>query len=175
MLTLNDNLIVDIPDYEYIHDLKKWGPLTGQLVKVSILINILNKGIDVRIPDQYINEVYALVVQYNELAKESRGEYPTADNAQAELESILNMKVWKEDVENLRKSNPFITPDVAVAVTDTVPFIPPTSRSKHDGMKRKRLYEVIGAKEPESISGAGESTKFDEIDFSSSDPVVDNN
>jgi len=166
MLALSDKIQVNIRDYTYITELKKYGPLNNQLVQISTLINLLNKGIFIEIPEQFINDIYALVKQYNTVAEQSKGQYKVATTAEVELATIITGKIASHEKEEINKPNPFITPELAANIgkpQDTT-FTPPVRKTKKDPLKRKRLFEVIPTEQEFANT---DTAKYDDIDFSS--------
>lgn len=101
-LTLQDKIVVDIKDYSYIALIKKFGPQRGILLSITDIIELINDDIKVIIPEKWETQIFALITQYNQLAKNEN--LPTADVA----EKILRSKILNDvNIKNKGTPNPF--------------------------------------------------------------------
>jgi len=151
-LTLNDSIKIDIKTYEWIPELKRYGPILNTLLPVTTIIELLNAGYDVNIPDKWIDGIYFLVKEYNKLceSKEIKKEIAIkpADIAQIKLEKKISNKIMIIEKEK-EKNNPYIDSSVDKAIevinkSKENPFkqLKVLSSNNVPIRKRVKLYEL---------------------------------
>lgn len=107
VLNLSSRIYVDIAGYVFIKEINGWGPVSHLLLKITDIINLLERDIEVVIQPKWLNEIFLLVKQYNIVAKASNAK--EAVKAEDYLAGKLNVVVRKREVD-INKSNPFHDP-----------------------------------------------------------------
>lgn len=102
MLKLSDLIYVDINTREWVHEFKRYGPFIHSLVSVERILELLNQGVDVVIPEKWQIDIFTLVASYNEFARNEKRK--TADIAEKRMREILKREVKKEEDS---KINPY--------------------------------------------------------------------
>ncbi len=120
MLKLSDLIYVDINTREWVQEFRRYGPFVHTLVSVERILELLNQGIDVIIPEKWQLDIFTLVASYNEFARKEKQK--TADIAEKRLRELLHREVKKPDEA---KVNPYKDGDTKhVIVTKKVSRTP---------------------------------------------------
>lgn len=101
-LKMSDRIYVDIKTRDWVQEFRRYGPFINTLLDVETIIELLNQGIDVVIPEKWKLEVFALVSAYNDLA--AREKKKTADLAESTLRKQLDKEIKKVNAET---DNPY--------------------------------------------------------------------
>jgi hypothetical protein len=99
MINENDNIYVEILDWVWIEEFHGYGPFKKCLLKVSDIINMLNRNISIKIPDKYLKDIYMIVKQHNLIAEEMiklKEDAKIADNAEYKLEKWLKLNITRD-------------------------------------------------------------------------------
>jgi hypothetical protein len=95
-----------ILDKGLVYEIGRYGPCGKIMVRVDHLINMLNRGVRVSIPEKWLEDVYLLVKQYNlTVEKTNSKNYKVASQAEYTLEkTLLSDVIYKELID--KKNNP---------------------------------------------------------------------
>ena len=88
MLSLSDKIVVDVKTYDYVKELRRYGPQMQVLLSVESIIEMLNLNVNVIVPDKWVNDIYALVKTYNMMVDADKGK--KADVAEERLMAIID-------------------------------------------------------------------------------------
>lgn len=146
MLKLNDLIYVDINTREWIHEFRRYGPFIHSLISVERILELLNQGIDVIVPEKWQFDIFTLVVSYNEYARKEKRK--TADIAEKRLRELLNREIKKEEETNV---NPYRDNDTRqVIVTKKVAKTPKSLLEQGIGVskgvkriQKPKLYSML--------------------------------
>ena len=96
VLTMKDRIYVSFPNIGYIPYLDRWGPRKKVLVDVPDLLQIMEEGIYVEIPDKWLSKLRDLVIRYNEFVSkpEYAGQMKKSVRALDTLEKKVHGKVF---------------------------------------------------------------------------------
>jgi len=167
---------------EWIPPLKAYGPLGRCTIKIKEIINLLNNDIDVVLRDDQNQDLYFLVKQHNETAKNFKqmGLIPAL-----KAEEILYQRVYKKTLvieKEDDKINPFISDEENLDSTAEAILLTPTNTSantmkdplknirKQNKIERPHAYDIFASTVEEKtlaqqLDDANDLLEFGGIDF----------
>lgn len=96
-LKLEDRIFVEIRSYEYLHEISRNGPISKILVKVSDIIEMLNRKIDVVVPEKWISEIHRITVAHNMMIDTAiKNGLPVRSMKAVEAQKALEDKIFGE-------------------------------------------------------------------------------
>jgi hypothetical protein len=167
-LSFDDYLpLEELYEWGYIPEFKIYGPCKKFMVKIGDLINALNRRVQLKIPDEYIEPLYILIKEYNTIASNKEGA-SLATVAEHELELIL-FKKEKEFEEKAQIENPLAdnTTETEMNNIERVIVSQPFVIRKKKRVKPK-LYELIASQhvtDSDMVKSKSEREMFNNIEF----------
>lgn len=160
-----------IRDWDWIPELKIYGPVSKRMVRVDDIINILNRGVEVFLSRANMEKLYIFIKEYNIIARESKefAHIIPATIAEEYLEKKLFKASYREMTEDM-KNNPLddSLPDEEVKEieqihsADSLPTFIVPKKVKGTPMKRPKRYELF---KDNIVQGSTQKSEFDNIDL----------
>jgi len=99
--------IVKIKDWDWIPELKIYGPVGKRMVRVDDIINMLNRGLFVQMSKENMQKLYLFIKEYNLVLKNTKefSHLTQATTAEASLEELLYKDVYTQELQE-RQNNP---------------------------------------------------------------------
>ena len=160
--------IIKIAGYDFIPELKVYGPVGKRMARVDQIINMLNRGVDVIISKENNEKLYLFIKQYNLYVDTIKG-FKKLEKATL-AEEILYKRLFKtamEEEEKEKEENPLIdsiTKDDVKKIENifTESDIEQLVNTKKIKRKRIKVHEIFSDAEiSENIS----DNKFNNIEL----------
>lgn len=150
---LNKDTIVKIKGintFDWIPEIRTYGPVKKCSLKVSKLINIMNNGYDVNMDEDLQDSLYLFVKKYNMYLDSIKSDKPRATKCEEILYSKINKLSLKEYREE-KSANPLTEDpnDNTDASVEKITSIEnkPIIKKRKTMTKRIKAYDIIADKE----------------------------
>jgi hypothetical protein len=157
--------VIEIFDWGYIPEIKRYGPCKKTMCTLGEVVNMLNRGVTLKLAEHWIEPVYLFIKQYNLLIEKTGLKRTKALNA----ESLLYKELYHEakvleDEEDIK--NPLVdineTKDIDKIQKTIIDNIPIKIHRTHKIIKKPRLYETF---ENTKVEKNDENLKFYDLDI----------